>query len=655
MNSRNIRLMKEARALFWPWCAVVVLCALPLFHISDSLSEVSVAFGYLGIPMLATLAIGNEFQHRTLSLLLTQPISRAKIWGEKMSVASVAVLLPALVLTYSWRSELQQHPKFWLFTGVYLIATVPSATFWTLFARSTIGGFLLNGFFPYLAILVYREEIFGGPSPARSIIHLWTVGFAALCYAGVMLWLGARKLARFQQAGGMAGDNLLMAGSGLMPEALTGLFRSRPSGPLLNLVRKELRLLRPVWLMSLLGLVYLTCLTVFRFLLLRDSAAPNPEGLQLVLYTPVILFTPLIAILAGSLSLWEERTLGTQSWHMTLPVSARRQWLIKLTVAIFTGLVCAVLLPVTVMVALGLPFGTPFMFVDQAMEGLTIAGGSIFGLSFMSVDHAIPGLLLTALLLTVASLWCASAVKGAVRTALWYVPAIGAVVLAGRSGLWIAPKLVDLVVSRFDPFTDFRFTNALSNIQLFATGAPLILFVLLLLVPTLLLAVVQSYRLFRTQLQASALSLIRNLLPVAIVAFLCTFSLMAFYAFVAHAKQEMWTMFRETHEVIEKIQPGAADLDATHTLQLTVEDLAKASSLSERTQRWLRNSRITVAPDKPHPGDRYCCGVNSRSIASAPDQAYPWYSATIHLPSGSGCTVSFQAGRGYGILGGACK
>jgi hypothetical protein len=117
----------------------------------------------------------------------------------------------------------------------------------------------------------------------------------------------------------------------------------------------------------------------------------------------------------------------------------------------------------------------------------------------------------------------------------------------------------------------------------------------------------------------------------------------------------MWTMFRETHEAIEKIQPGTANLDATHPLQLTVEDLAKASPLSERTRRWLRNSRVTFLPDMPHPGRSYCCGGNSRSITVAPDKAFSWYLADIHLASGSHCTVSFQAGTGWGIFGGVCE
>jgi polyhydroxybutyrate depolymerase len=352
-----------------------------------------------------------------------------------------------------------------------------------------------------------------------------------------MLWLGARKLARFQVTGGMAGDDLLMAGPSVMPEALAGWFRSRPTGAVLNLIRKELRLLRPVWLISFLSLVYLTLLTTIRFLLFHESADPDPEGIQLLLYTPVILFTPLIAILAGSLSLWEETRLGTQSWHMTLPVSARLQWLIKLVTALFTGVVCAVMLPFLAMVALGFVFGTPSMFVNQAMGGLTIAGGSIglaggpfFGLLFMFVIQSVPGMLLTALLLVVASFWCACAVKGTVRAALCFVPVIGAALLAGRCGGWIAPKLVDLLVSRSDPFSNFRFIKAISNLhlQLFFAAASPLRALTLLLVPTVFIAVIQSSRLFRIQHQDRILSVVPKLLPLAFTAFLSAFCFAAF-------------------------------------------------------------------------------------------------------------------------------
>ncbi|HEV2352300.1 MAG TPA: PHB depolymerase family esterase [Terriglobia bacterium] len=536
MNAKTTRLLKEARLLFWPWCAVILLSALPLFHINHGLSDISVVLGCLGIPMLAVLSLGNEFHHHTFSLLFTQPVSRMEIWSEKMSVTLLAALSAALVLFYCWRTSFQHDPKLWVLAGVYLLASVLSATFWTLFAKSPVGGFLLNAIFPWAVFLAYSNEVLEPDSPAvRSATSLWIVAFVALCYAGVMLWLGRRKLERFQVTGGMAGDDLLMAGPSVMPEAVAGWFRCRPTGPFLNLIRKELRLLRPIWLITPLSLVYLTGLTMFRFKFFLESAAPPPEGIQLALFTPVILFTPLIAILAGSLSLWQERTSGTQSWYLTLPISSRRQWFIKLLMAVFTGLVCAVLLPVLVMVILGFIFGSPFMFVDQAMGGLIVFGGSIFGLPVMLVGHAIPGLLLTALVLTLASFWCACAVKGTVSAALLFAPAVSAVLYASDWGGRIAPTLTHFLVSKFDPFMHDRIINAILNLQFLAMSLiPLpierayFFVVTLLLVPTLLLAVLQSHRLFREPARDSVLSVIRNLLPLAVTAFLSVFCWAAF-------------------------------------------------------------------------------------------------------------------------------
>jgi len=631
MNAKTTRILKEARPLLWPWCAVAIAGVLPLFQPLHSIADISSIGFFLGIPLLATLSLGNEFQHRTLSLLLTEPVDRMEIWGEKLSVTVVAVLSAALVCFVGWRlAGLVLDPRESVVAGAYVIATIAAATFWTLVARSTLGGLVLNLLFPSFMIIVWanlpeciRET--GYPFLPATNTSVSIAAFVFLSYAGVMLWLGRRMLARFQLTGGMAGDDLLMAGPDVMPRALVGWFRCRPAGAFLNLIRKEFRLLRPLWLITLLEVLGWVCLTMFRFVPERGSTRNLPVAVVMV-----GAFSILIAILAGSLSLGEERTSGTHSWHMTQPVPARRQWLVKLVMAMFSGVVCGVLLPTFVLIAGGLIFGSPFKFVDP---------------------HAEMVWLLTVSLLSFASFWCTCAVNGTVRAVLWLFPMMGALLLAGRFGDWVGSELMDFVVARFDPFKDFRFTNAVSNIRLFVTPT---LVVTLLLVPTLLFAVIQSHRLFRAQLQDSTMSVIRYLLPLAIVAFLSSFSLVAFGAFVDHAEKQMWTLFRETHEAIEKIQPGTPKLDPAHPLQLSVEDLAKASPLSERTRRWLDNSSIIVAPDRPHPG-RYCCGGISGSTTFVPDKAYSWYLATIHLPSGSDCTMSFQAGRGYGILGGVCE
>jgi ABC-type transport system involved in multi-copper enzyme maturation permease subunit len=643
MTAKTTRILKEARFLFWPWCALIAAGALRLVEQSSSALREGGPFAgvhyfvepvgflgfFIGIPLLATLSLGSEFQHRTLPLLLSQPVERMGIWGEKLSVTIAAALSAALVFCLSWRAALYQDSELWMIAGAWIISMIASATFWTLIARSTLGGLVLNGGVNYVfvAVWLFRPDWIPRSMTARSI-----GAFALLCYAGVMLWLGRRTLARFQLTGGMAGDDLLMAGPSVMPERLAGWFHCRPTGVVLNLIRKELRLLRPLWLITPLGLLGWMYLSLLGYKLERGSVSAVLSVPAVII---VIALTPLIAVLAGTLSLGEESSSGTHSWHMTLPVSARRQWLIKLLVALCAGLVCAALLPILVLSVGRFLLGSPFLFVD-------VHGGMLWALG--------------ALLLSFASFWCACVVKGTVRAALWLFPLMFALALAGQFGNWIAPKLVDFAVSRFDLFTDFRFTNSVSNLQSFVMLATPLRLVTILMAPVLLIAVIQSYRLYRAQLQDGTLSVIRNLLPLAIVVFLCAFSLMAFYVFVAHARQQMWTMFRETHEAIENIQPGSANLDATHPLQLTAEDLVKAAPLSQRTQRWLRNSRITIAPDKPNPGAQYCCRGNAEIVTVAPGKPYSSYLVTVHLPRGSGCTLSFQPfGHGNGILGGVCE
>jgi len=596
MNARTVRLKKEARALLWPWCAVMIGGALPLFHISHRLDGPSLVFFYLGIPLLAILSLGNEFRHRTLSLLLSQPVSRMEIWREKLSVTFVAVLSAALVFSYAWRSALQQDPKLWVFAGGFVIITVASGNCWGLFARSPIGVLAMISFL--LGFEFWALEWIDGPKHySAGTINTLSIGaFAGLCYAGVMLWLGRRKLARLQVTEGMTGDDLLMAGPDVMPEALAGWFRYRSTGAVLNLVRKELRLQRPLWLFTLLAVLFWTWLTI-GLISGRESTTILPgltAGVVFAVSTALgagqgKIFTAdiLIAILAGCLSLGEERTSGTHSWHMTLPVPARRQWLIKLVMTMFAGFVCAVLLPTLVVTAGGFVFGSPVRFVDPRSEMVWLPA---------------------VLLLSFASFWCACAVSGTVRAALWVGPAMGAVFLASRCGDWVAGKLaqttgtlVDLVVSwfRISPFNDFPYGTKITWV----------------LVPTFLFAVIQSYRLFRRQPEDGPGSMIRCLLPVALVAFVCSFSLGASgFGF----QPQRWDPFLETYSAIEKLQPGITKLDAAHPLQLTVEDLAKASTLSELTRRWLLNSNITVSPDKAHSG----------------------YFATVHLASGWDCRLA---------------
>jgi hypothetical protein len=643
MNAKTTRIFKEARPLFWPWCAVLCAGALTLLHPPYPLGEVSHLVFVLGILLLATLPFGNEFQNRTFSLLLSQPISRMQIWREKLSITAIAVFTAALVFFSSLRASGVHTGRGVLgYVAAAAIVFVASAPFWTLFTRSIVGGAVLNfGVYTFIFVLGGQVLFWGtGYSKQGTSTFVATMSFVFLGYAGLMLWLGWRELKRFQAIGDMAGDDLLTAAPDVLPGALVSWLRCHPTGAVLNLFRKELRLLRPVWLISLLAAVGWACLALFGLLHQRGSS----RNFEPAVVIGGVISTLMIAILAGSLSLGEEKTSRTHAWQLTLPVSARRQWFIKLCMALFAGFIGAGLVPLLI-------------------------AGRLLGSSHMLADvHVGRNLLVGAVLLTFAAFWCACAVRGTVPAVLWALPVMIALYFAVELGKWAGPALTNLFFSRFDPFANVKFADAVSRfgsnaffklIQAASTNmtdsvqAALVL-TTTILVPTLLYAVIQSYRLFRAQLQDRALSVVRSLLPLATIAFLCGFSSLAFYNFVGRAAQDpkLMALF-ETTQALQEFQSGVGKLDAAHPLQLTVEDLAKASPLSKSTRCILGNSHITLALDEPPHHGQFGCGENPQPHGLSA-LGYSWYSAIIPLADGSHFIAAFDPVTHYVISAGIC-
>jgi hypothetical protein len=184
------------------------------------------------------------------------------------------------------------------------------------------------------------------------------------------------------------------------------------------------------------------------------------------------------------------------------------------------------------------------------------------------------------------------------------MPVIAAIPFASAGGLWlgqalarIAGTLRDFVVSslHLSPL-------ALASVADFARSGVLWLFI-----PTLLLALIQSYWLFRTPRQKSALWMLRSVLPLVAATILWSFSASAGFL------SSQWEPFAETSRAIDQFQAGRAKLD------LTGEDLTNGSPVTALTERWLKGSSITVAPDQSHPSG---------------------YLATIRLASGLECRLT---------------
>jgi hypothetical protein len=289
-----------------------------------------------------------------------------------------------------------------------------------------------------------------------------------------------------------------------------------------------------------------------------------------------------MAGLAGILSLGEERRSGTHAWQMTLPISSRRQWLIKFIIAMLAGLACSLLLPALTMIASGAFFGSPLLYVHLG---------------------ALRDELIAYPILTFACFWCACAANGSVRASIWAMPVTAAIPLASYSGIWLGRGLArdtgalkDLAISamHLSPF-------AFSGLTAYAREHILWLFY-----PALLVALLQSYRLFRAQPRDGTVWMLRCLaLPAAVT---ILWSLVVTAGFTSST----WQPFDETRRALDRFHAGAAKIE------LMGEDLANASPMTSLTRRWLEGSRIAVAPD------------NSGLSA---------YRARIHLSSGLECKL----------------
>ena len=95
---------KEVRALLpiWLGCLLIIaVCATAGDALFRNLGRPFGVLTYLaGSIVLGALAIGQEYQHRTLPMLLSQPVSRGRILGVKF------VVLAAMLLTLAaaaWR------------------------------------------------------------------------------------------------------------------------------------------------------------------------------------------------------------------------------------------------------------------------------------------------------------------------------------------------------------------------------------------------------------------------------------------------------------------------------------------------------------------------------------------------------------------------
>src|ERR1041385_4307910 len=197
----NASLKKEFRALLLPWAvgamaslliAFFLLCNEGFFRGMHSnawpfLIKCALFVASACIPILAAMSFGTEYQQRTLPLLLAQPCERSRQWAEKLLVLAVAAFIVALICPVIVLAAVVVHSPITplrhltdpeilqstLIVIALIVTTICSTGYWTMVARSIIGGIAFSLYVQFMVGVIvgfglYR--IYGGGPLGDSVI-----------------------------------------------------------------------------------------------------------------------------------------------------------------------------------------------------------------------------------------------------------------------------------------------------------------------------------------------------------------------------------------------------------------------------------------------------------------------------------------------------
>jgi hypothetical protein len=334
----NARLIKETRALL-PMFA----CTLPLIVVPQLIWP-RAGFGYfaLGVAcvVMAGSCFGTEFQHRTISLLLSQPIPRSVIWREKMVIlgAGIVTSLAALLGCLAVAGSTIDHVE-WLPLVLIPLCAFCGVPFYTLELRQGIAGMVAAVGFPsaIMAACALVHAQLGVNSEAVLGIAIVSL---LLIYCALVGWLGYAKFKQLEAVDTPLRELGLPASLEAILVAPLTRVSSRFRGPRASLFKKEFRLQQISFLLA--GVFVLIALAGFCL------SKPRPDVAAGVVGGDIFIYALILPLVAGAISIGEERGWGMAEWHLTLPPSMPTQWSAKMLVTLSTSLVLGLLLPAIV-------------------------------------------------------------------------------------------------------------------------------------------------------------------------------------------------------------------------------------------------------------------------------------------------------------------
>ena len=365
----NTRLIKETRDLLPILAGSLLLIAAPylIFHLNDA----GLGYAVLGLAcaVMGGSSFGNEFQHRTISLLLAQPIARSVLWRDKMLILGGGMLASLLVLVVCLQvCRPGVGVESWLVPVLISLCAFCGAPCWTLLLRHGIGGMVCAVAIPGLLLGVnalLAERLLDEQTIAQVLVLI------VVLYCALVYWLGYAIFKRLEAVDGPSRELSLPAGlEAFFMRPLTSV-SSRFQSPFATLLKKEFRLQQISFLLAglfVLVAVVSACLNNYH----RDLA-------QGIIAADIFIYVVILPLIAGATSVAEEKGWGIAEWHLTLPPSALEQWSVKMLAVLSIGMALGLVLPVALFLAGSVLFSQPnnISSVPSAPELLCWTLGSL--------------------------------------------------------------------------------------------------------------------------------------------------------------------------------------------------------------------------------------------------------------------------------------
>jgi hypothetical protein len=439
-------------------------------------------------------------------------------------------------------------------------------------------------------------KIYGEDVPFESNRVMTVVLMCGLPYSALFLWLGRRKFERMELRDVLPGEGMKILGTEPASARWLSWLVCKPQGYSQNLLRKEARLQKPVWLSAaIFSVLWLVGLGM-------DRMWPG-HGYNHFLEVLLCFYVPLALILAGCISLTDEKALGVATWQLTLPVASWRLWLAKLGVATISGIAAGVVLPCLM--------GILAAATDSARQGL----------SWPDANEA-SILLFISWTMILVSFWASTLVVNVVRAALvtlavfaigggWIVVGIWGSLALSYGQTCVQSKLFNWIMVRYQLSPDDMVNG--SNKYL----------VVGLWIGAALLAVMllgQSLAQFRRTL-ARRETIMKYSLMLSLLVAGFTYWCGDCISSAQSSYNSPW--FQELSRGLRQVSANMDASSDTGPQEVTIADTDKYARLSDTTKTWLRGATITVQR----------VGLSGKRYA---------YQATVRFPNGHGFSFDTQ-------------